>query len=209
MSTRDALAVIVNRNQFYRDGYRILLKIAFGQVVVIGLLLAVLIVFYASVKPQYRFFATTSDGRIIDLVPLDQPYRDDVLAWATQAARDATTFAYHDYQLRLQAASSRFTTTGWNNFVQALDKSGILEAVKSRRLAVVGRPDAAPQVVQQGVVNGVYRWEIQMPFTIEYMGAESQQVLPARSVLTLIVQRMPNLENPDGIGIEQWVQEQR
>ena len=45
MADQNALATVVNRNAFYRDGYRVLLKVAFIEALVILVLLASLIWF--------------------------------------------------------------------------------------------------------------------------------------------------------------------
>jgi len=200
----NAIETIVNRNEFYQDGYRLLLRLALVQAFLIVVLTVSLLMIFLMDKPIYRFFATTSDGRIIDIVPLDNPYRGDVVAWTSQAATEAMTFAFTDYRLRLQSSSKFFTQRGWQTFIDALTKSRILEAVDKRQLNVKGTPGAAPQIKRQGVVNGVYQWVLEMPFTIEYLGS-GEIPQPTTGTLTLVVQRVPNLENPQGIGIDQWI----
>lgn len=201
---RDAVETVVTRNAFYQDGYRRLLKVAMLQLLVILVLIGALVAFFMLNQPRYRFFATTSDGRIIDIVPLDTPYRNDVVAWASQAATESMTFAYHDYRMRLQNSSKFFTSRGWDTYVDALNKARIIETMEKRQLNIKGTPGAAPQIVRQGVVDGVYQWVLKMPYKIEYLGTGD---VPQATVgdLTLVVQRVPNLENPDGIGIDQWI----
>ncbi|MGE3770339.1 MAG: DotI/IcmL/TraM family protein [Bdellovibrionales bacterium] len=201
---RNAVETIVNRNEFYQDGYRMLLKLALVQGFLIVVLAGSLLAIFLMEKPIYRFFATTSDGRIIDIVPLDNPYRGDVVAWSSQAATEAMTFAFTDYRLRLQNSSKFFTQRGWQTFIEALNKARVLEAVDKRQLNVKGTPNAAPQIKRQGVVNGVYQWVLEMPYTIEYLGS-GEIPQPTSGTLTLVVQRVPNLENPQGIGIDQWI----
>lgn len=203
---RDAIATIVNRNQFYQDGYRVLLKVALVQGLLIIMLVASLIAIYVLDKPEYRFFATTADGRIIDVVPLNAPYRGDVVAWASQAAVEAMTFSFSDYRMRLQNSARFFTQRGWQTFLEALNTSRLLETVDKRQLNVKGNPRAAPQIKRQGVVNGVYQWVLEMPYEIEYLGPDNIAMpQPTIGTLTLVVQRVPTLENPEGIGIDQWI----
>ncbi len=200
----DAVHTIFTRNAFYQDGYRSLIRIALLQLIAILVLLGILIGYFLFSQPRYRFFATTADGRIIDIVPLDQPYRQDVVAWASQAATEAMTFAYSDYRMRLQAASPKFTTRGWDTYISALNSARIIETMDKRQLNIKGTPGAAPQIVRQGVVNGVYQWVLKFPYAIEYLGV-GEKPQPTTGDLTLVVQRVPNLENPDGIGIDQWI----
>jgi len=201
---RNAVETVINRNEFYQDGYRTLLKVALVQAALIAILATTLFITYTNQDPIYRFFATTADGRIIDIVPLDNPYRGDVVAWSSQSATEAMTFAFTDYRMRLQNSSKFFTQRGWDTFIEALNKSRILEAVDKRQLNVKGAPTAAPQIKRQGVVNGIYQWVLEMPYTIEYLGS-GEIPQPTSGTLTLVVQRVPNLENPQGIGIDQWI----
>lgn len=201
---RDAVQMVFTRNAFYQDGYRLMLKVALVQLLIIGALIAALIGLFVMSEPRYRFFATTSDGRIIDIVPLENPYRNDVVAWASQAATESMTFAYHDYRMRLQGNSRYFTTRGWDTFVGALNTARIIETMEKRQLNIKGTPGAAPQIIRQGVVDGVYQWVLKMPYKIEYLGAGEIPQATAGD-LTLVVQRVPNLENPDGVGIDQWI----
>lgn len=202
---RDAVATIINRNQFYQDGYRLLLKVALIQGLLVLVLVAALIAIFVLDKPEYRFFATTSDGRIVDVVPLDVPYRGDVVAWSSQAAVEAMTFSFTDYRMRLQNSARFFTQRGWQTFVDALTKSRILETIDKRQLNLRGSPRGAAQIKRQGVVNGVYQWVLEMPYDVEYLGARDQIPQPTVGRLTLVVQRIPTLENPEGIGIDQWI----
>lgn len=203
---RDAIATIVTRNQFYQDGYRLLLKVALVQGLLVAVLVSSLIAIFVFDKPEYRFFATTADGRIVDVVPLNAPYRGDVVAWASQAAVEAMTFSFSDYRMRLQNSARFFTQRGWQTFVDALNSSRILETIDKRQLNLRGTPRAAPQIKRQGVVNGIYQWVLEMPYDIEYLGPQGTGIpQPTVGRLTLVVQRIPTLENPEGIGIDQWI----
>lgn len=203
---RDAIATIINRNQFYQDGYRLLLKVALVQGILVAILVSSLIAIFVLDKPEYRFFATTADGRIIDIVPLDVPYRGDVVAWSSQAAVEAMTFGFSDYRMRLQNSARFFTQRGWQTFLDALNTSRILETIDKRQLNLRGNPRGAAQIKRQGVVNGVYQWVLEMPYDIEYLGPQGMGIpQPTVGRLTLVVQRIPTLENPEGIGIDQWI----
>ena len=116
MPIKDAVTTILNRNAFYRDGYRLLLRISFIQAAVIGLLILGIIGLSLTMKTRSVYFATTSDGRIINIVPLSEPYLTpaQVIAWTATTAQNVMRFGYHDYRERLQQVSSSFTTTGWS-----------------------------------------------------------------------------------------------
>ncbi len=204
-----ALVTVVTRNEFYRDGFRNLIRIAILEgVIIVGLILTLIVYINNSVSHD-RYFATTADGRIMQLAPLNQPYMTTaaLLSWVAQAATDVMTFGFHDYQRQLQAASRHFTKTGWETFTTALQASRIVESVQAQQQVVTAVPRSAPVLLKQGVLNGRYRWVIQMPIQVSYKATNSNR--NDNLLLTLVIERVPSLENPDGVGIEQWIAEQK
>lgn len=203
------LVTVVTRNEFYRDGFRKMINLAiFEAVIIVGLILA-LIVYINNAQPEDRYFATTADGRIMQLTPLHLPNMTpaSLLSWVSQAATDVMTFGFHDYQRRLQASSRHFTKTGWDTFTAALQRARIVESVQAQQQVVTAVPRSAPVILQQGVLRGVYRWQIQLPIQVTYKSATEGRT--DNLLLTLVVERVSALENPAGVGIEQWIAEQR
>jgi intracellular multiplication protein IcmL len=206
MTQKDALATVMNRNAFYRDGYRLMLRISLIQGIVIAVLLACMVALAVLASHTRQvYFATTADGRIINIVPLNEPYRSpaDVIAWTAATAQNVMRFGYHDYRDRLQQVSSNFTPTGWDSFNKALKDSNILDAIQARKLVVLMDINGAPEIKNAFVKNGVYTWYLQFPVTIHFDGEAPPQ--PIATTLLLQVMRVSNLQNPDGISIEQWV----
>ena len=205
MPIKDAVSTILNRNAFYRDGYRLLLKISLIQAVVIVAMVMAIITMVLTMKPRSVYFATTSDGRIINIVPLNEPYRSsaDIIAWTAATAQNVMRFGYHDYRDRLQQVSSNFTPGGWDSFNKALKESGFLDAIDKRKLVVTMDINAAPEITNAFVRNGIYTWYLQMPVTIKFDGDAPPG--PITTTLRLQVVRVSTLQNPEGISIEQWV----
>jgi len=205
MPVKDAIATILNRNAFYRDGYRLLLRISMIQ----GLVIAVLVVCIAglllTVHTKQIYFATTSDGRIISIVPLNEPFRSqaEVISWAARTSRNVMSFDYKDFKERLQAASNNFTPSGWETFSKALKESNIVDAITARKLVVSLDVNMAPEIRNEGVRNGVYTWIMRYPVTIKFDGNEAPASIEMQLSLTVV--RVSTLVNPDGISIESWV----
>jgi intracellular multiplication protein IcmL len=199
------LVTIVTRNEFYRDGFRNLIKIAILEgVVIVGLILTLLVYIQTS-QPSDRYFATTADGRIMQMTPLDQPNMDTpaLLSWVAAAASDVMTFNYTDYQRRLQQSSKHFTKVGWETFAAALQRSRIIDSVTAQNQMVSAQPKTAPVLIQEGPLGGKYRWVVSMPLIVNYKGqtASRQDTLQ----LSLVIERVAALENPNGVGIAQWI----
>jgi intracellular multiplication protein IcmL len=205
MAIKDAISTVLNRNAFYRDGYRLLLRISLIQTVIIVLLIVAIAALALTMKPRLVYFATTSDGRIIPIVPLNDAYLSSaqVIAWAAATSQNVMRFGYHDYRDRLQQVSSNFTATGWESFNKALKEANFIDAIQARKLVVTMDINAAPEIQSEFVRDGVHTWYVQFPVTIKFDGNEPPQ--PISTTLRLQIVRVSTLQNPDGISIEQWV----
>jgi intracellular multiplication protein IcmL len=200
-----ALEAVVTRNAFYRDGYRFWMKVAFIQsLALVGVLIALTLTIATS-KPEDRFFATTADGRLIRMTPLNESNMNDaaIISWASRAASDIMTFGFHDYQRRLQENANYFTRRGWQTFSEALEKSRITETVEKSQQVVSAVVNGAPTITQQGLTNGIYRWIIQLPLVVTYQSGSATQT--EKLSLTLTIVRTSTLDNPSGVGIQQWI----
>lgn len=205
MPVKDVVATVLNRNAFYRDGYRILMRISMIQTLVIGLLVLAIVGLAMTVKTRSVYFATTSDGRIINIVPLNEPYlsQAQVIAWAASTVQNVLQFGYHDYRNRLQQASNNFTQTGWASFEKALKEANFMLTIEARKLVVTTEISAAPEIQNEFVRDGVYSWYVQLPVVIRFDGDQPPQ--PIQTTLRLQIVRVSTLQNPDGVSIEQWV----
>ncbi len=200
----DALVVVKNRNDFYRDNYRKVVGMLLFSVLIMTILAGGLIYLVAN-PPQPRYFATTIDGRISPLVPLDQPNiaPSALLQWANTAAISAYTYNFVNYRQALQEAQNYFTPDGWSAFMEALNSSNNLTAVIAKKLVVSAVATGAPIILQQGILSGIYAWRVQMPMLVTYQSAS--QFSRQSIIVTMLITRVSTLNSPQGIGIAQFV----
>lgn len=200
----DALTAVTLRNTFYRDGQRKVILVLLLSIIVNFLMISLLI-YLVTHPPIPKYFATTIKGRITPMFAMDEPNQSDsaVLQWTNQAAIAAFTYNFVNYRTELQASSDFFTSSGWTQFLKALEDSNNLDAVKAKKLIVSAVATSAPIILQKGLLNGRYSWRIQMPLLVTYQSASefSQQ----RNVVTILVTRISTLNSPRGIGIAQFV----
>ncbi len=199
------LGTVVVRNEFYRDGYRSLLKLAMIQSIVILALIGAMYFVVNNNQPENRYFATTEDGRLVPMIALSQPNLSTpaLLSWVAQAATEVMTFGFNDYRRRLQSASRNFTRRGWESFTQALQKSRIIERVEANQQVVTAAPQGAPILQSESAVAGRYQWVVQLPMVLTYQSGNKR--ISDRLLVTLVIVRVPRLESPNGVGIEQWI----
>jgi intracellular multiplication protein IcmL len=200
----DALETVRLRHNFYRDNYRkVLLALLFMILLVMGE--AITIYWQITNRPSPKYFATGADGRITPLYALDQPNlaTQAVLQWANTAAVSCYTYNFVNYREALQNSSKYFTSNGWSQFMNAVESSNNLDAVKAKKLVVSAVAAGAPIILQQGVISGRFAWKVQLPLLVSYLSA-SQQIQQSLLV-TMLISRIPTLNNPEGIGIDQFV----
>ena len=200
-----ALGAVVLRNQFYRDSYRTMLKVATLQLfVILGLIGAMFFVIQTH-QPENRYFATTEDGRLVPMVPLTDPNLSNpaLMSWVAQAATEVMTFGFNDYKRRLQEASRNFTPRGWESFSQALQRSRIIEMMETNQQVLTAAPQGAPVLQSEGLVLGRYQWVVQIPMVLSYQAGTKTR--SDRLLVTLVIVRVPRLESVSGVGIEQWI----
>ncbi len=200
----DALTVVALRNKFYKDSQRkiiMALLIAISCNVVFGCIL----IYIITHPPEPKYFATSINGRITPLFPLNEPNQSDsaVLQWANQAAIASFTYNFVNYRDELQSSSGFFTAEGWDQFLNALKQSNNLDAVKAKKLIVSAVATRAPIILQKGVLNGNYSWRVQMPILVTYQSAS--EFTQQNNVVTILITRVSTLNSPRGIGISQFV----
>lgn len=200
----DALVAVAMRNNFYRDGQRKIMGILLISMIA-NFILASMLVYIITHPPAPKYFATSINGRITPLFAMNEPNQSDsaVLQWANQAAIAAFTYNFVNYRSELQASSGFFTADGWDQFLNALQQSNNLEAVKVKKLIVSAVATRAPVILQKGILNGRFAWRVQMPLLVTYQSASefSQQT----NVVTMLISRVSTLNSPRGIGIAQFV----
>lgn len=203
---QDALAMVYLRNEFYRDNYRRIVVILLLSML-INLGLGVILYWMYSHPPEPKYFATSINGRITPLYPLNEPNQSDsaVLQWANQAAIASYSYNFVNYREELQSASEFYTSGGWEAFLKALQGSNLLNAVRAKKLIVSAVATRAPVILQKGVIGGYYSWQVQMPVLVTFQSAS--EFTQQTNVVTMLIRRVSTLNQPRGIGISQIVVE--
>lgn len=202
--TTGELSKIIARNNYYQDGSRRLI-VCIAIAFLFNIISVIAIIYIYTHPPAPVYFPTSASGRITKLYPLDQPHPDDavVLQWTNLAAIAAYSYNFVNYRSELEAASEFFTADGWTSFLKSLKDSNNLLAVVTKKLVVSGQATRTPEILQKGVIKGRYSWRIKIPMIVTYQ-SNSQYTTQNIDVI-LLVTRVPSLNSPQGIGIEQFV----
>lgn len=202
----DALGAIDARNKTYKKNQRRAVKI-FLFSVLNNVLLLMILIYLINHPPAPTYFPVTLDGHIVPLIPLSQPNlsKEEVLTWTEQAVVASYSYSFVNYREEIQAASGFFTPRGWTAFLNALQSSNNLEAVKGRRMVVSAQLLGAAQLEKTGHLGDSYAWGIKVPILATF---QNNTEFTQQSLLVhLVIIRVSILNTPSGIGIEQMVVE--
>lgn len=200
----NGLKLVLERHAFYNDKYRLSL-IALGLLLVLNLLLLVGIIYGVTHPRPPEFFATTADGRIINVHPLNDPVVTDdfILQWSATVARSAFDLDFVNWKEELQRLTSKFTPSGWAWFLQQLKGSNNLATIQDLKMVSDAKITGAPQLLRKAVVGGHYAWEVQIPLLVTYQNQKRN--ITQTVMLTMVILRMPVKDYPQRIAVNNFI----
>lgn len=199
----EALRTVKLRNDFYRDNFRRMVWILLVSILLnVGLI--VVLLFMTTHRPQPVYFATSNDGRLVRLQPRTDPVMNNtaVLSWVSRSVPAIYRLDFLNYRSQLNAVRKYFTPYGWKQFVNAFAPT--IERIKKQHLVASAAPAGVPVIMREGIVNGVFSWQVQIPLVVSFQKGSTEQV--QHVVWTLILQRVNNTQSDQLLGISQVVQ---
>ncbi len=121
------------KNEYYRNGSRALMRIINIQAVLIFSLTVGLTTYLNDLQSQDRFYAATTDGKIMRITGLLLPNmgRMALSDWAASAASQIMTFGFNDYESRFYQSQKDFTPAGFETFRRAMRQIKLIEDMAS------------------------------------------------------------------------------
>lgn len=200
-----AAATELSRTSLNRDKFALLLMVIYGLIA--ALTVSVVVNVYLGTRPvEYRYFTTTPQGKITELVALNRPIQNtnEVLSWASTVITNAYSMSFANYAAQLEDLKPNFTAAGWRGYEDALNRADFTKRLLSQQYVTTAVPQKAPVVIAEGLMpNGAYAWRLQVPILVTFQSASSN-TSQTYNVETTIV-RVPESDNPKGLGIAQIV----
>ena len=190
---------------FYRSAYKNRLNFLILMVFLNALLL-VWICYWVThhKKPDYFMVTAKAPGeeRRERIFSIDQPVVSsaELFQWATISAITLNTYNFVNWRQVFQEASANFTPEGWKEFLNAFLISKTLDTVIERKLSVSAVAINAPVIKQKGMLNGVYKWKVQLPLLLTYESASKTTFQPV--LVTMLITRTASADIFRGIAIE-------
>lgn len=159
---------------------------------------------------QFRYLMTEPSGRLLPVVPLDQPHQSDeeIVKWTVDAVTQIYTFDFANFRRQFQNAQKLMTPIGWENFHTALRDSGNFVAVTENRYVTTAAPSGPAIVVSKGLLSDAYgnvrySWVIDVPLLVSYRS--SKQVTSQDLIVRVNIVRVPSYVNYVGSQIRQII----
>jgi len=206
MSQQDGLKMVMMRNMFYRDSYRNALLIL-AMMILVNVLLAFCVFYKAATPPSPMYFATTADGRLLNIKPLSDPAVSDsfVVQWTANKVRAAFNQDYIHWRSQLQEVQDAFTPGGWKHFLGSMQSSNNLKTLVDLKMVSNAEITGAPQILEKAIISGHFAWKIKIPVLVTF--ASEKKTIPMPMNVTVIVLRMPVTEFPQMIAINNFLPE--
>lgn len=198
----EAVATILARDAYARERHYLLIRVIMGLLIALGCSSASNL-YLATRPPVNHYFATSGDGRLMQLTPVNRPIGSEaeLNTWTANSVVQAYTFSFANYRAEQSAAQKNFTPQGWRSFQLALRESNLLQTVIDERYVTTAAPTGAPVLLDSGLVEGRYAYKLQMPMVVTYQS--SARTTSQNLMMDIIVVRQPETDNPRGLGIAQ------
>lgn len=204
----DALMMVFSRNAFYKRLHYLILAAFALSVLVIAILLSV-IIFLIKNPTRPLYFATDNVGRLIQIIPVNQPNMtaDQVAAWVTEAVQATLSYDFVNFHSQVQSAQKYFTDYGWSNYMKALTASNNLLGLAQNKWVIIAQIFDRPKIITQGLLSGAYAYKFEMPVLLTYWYPPYDDNSKRTNALqvSVIVQRRPILQSYKGLGIVQLI----
>lgn len=120
---------------------------------------------------------------------------DFILSWAEYAVTQSFDFNLASLDTQLQKLQSCYTKKGWVGFAAALQKSGNIDAIKTKNLTVSSELDGSAQLLDANDTQ----WKIILPLKVVYQNDQEEEVHFLNIYLTI------GWKNAYGLGITQMI----
>lgn len=204
MSEQDVFNLQLQKNTFYRDKFRKMMKLI-TLLVISAILLLSTFIFQSLKREKVTYYGSSTNGEQTPLHALSDPVLTEQLItqWASIASKKVYQLNFEDYSSQLDAMKIYFTKAGWSSYNDAMQSSGLLSDIKSRKLEVDAIVTDDPVVKDTGLNHGVRYWDVEMPVLVSFSSASVTGV-SKKLIIRMRVVRSKDIAAPSGLQIEHF-----
>ncbi|GGF93392.1 MULTISPECIES: DotI/IcmL/TraM family protein [Cysteiniphilum] len=200
---QDNLKLVMQNASFYRENFRLLIKV----IIVSGLFNVFLLLacWYCYHSKQEKFLAVNDHGVIKQIMLAETPSINNqmVINWVSQNIVKVYALDFLNYRHELSGVEPLFTSDGWRSFNSAFTNT--LTQIKNKKIVVSATLNDVPVVTAEGYLSGIRSWKIQVPLLISYSKGDEVQNIQVILQVTLEQQKVKDA-NQSLFGIAQIIQ---
>lgn len=181
-------------------------KVVLYQAIIIAVLSVLLIIsVIAAINSDNKYFASSPDGKITPMVPLDNPVINDngIKIFAVYTLYDVLNLDFDTWRQDLEKGRGGFIDKGLGNLITAVKDAGIIDIMEKDRVNL--RTEfGTPVISQKGIKDKVATWVVQIPITFNFVGQNTTSK-PLKFILIATIRAVDNNKYPKGVAISQVV----
>lgn len=160
--------------------------------------------YLVSHRPRPVYFASSSSGKIVPMVPLDRPVRSErwLIEWSASTIEDLLTISAVNYNASFLRIRDKFLPSTFGQIVDTFDKNGMKKYILDNRMDTYVALENAPVIVNEGVMNGQRSWKIQAPIVLTFTNGAGRT--PKHFVVEMVVSRVPTFVNKNGVVVSSF-----
>jgi hypothetical protein len=146
----------------------------------------------------------------VNAVPLNLPHRTarEVARWIMIATAESLSFDTGTFDARQKKVATYFTPEAYQKYLTFLDTGFYREKLRSGSISLHNFVREEPFMINNGVVDGSYRWLFEVPVMLSYLpagtsGYKDQDPTNEELVFRIEVMRSPG-SGPEEILISNW-----
>ncbi|KKF38527.1 hypothetical protein EYY93_01885 [Hafnia paralvei] len=171
----------------------------------ISLSLILVISVLVAINTDIKYFATSPDGSLTPIIPLDQPVITDngIKIFTRDTLYDVLNLDFDTYREDLEKGRDGFTDKGLADMINAVKNAGIIDIMTKERVNT--RTEFSTAIIsKKGIKNKVAYWEVQIPITISFVGQNTTSK-PMKFILIATLNSVEKNKNAKGVAISQVV----
>ncbi len=148
---------------------------------------------------------------LADNSPLDIRHRNTsiISSWVMKVVPQAISLNATNYNEGIAQLDEFLNATAKAQYLKFINETGLMKAVQSGAYDIRAFVEDTPELLNEGVVNGRYRWAFQVKMVTSIVDSNAKDyrnVVPDNRLITLTIQvgRTPDVDNEHGVIIERW-----
>lgn len=186
--------------------HRRLINLLWVQSLTLGGMALLMVLVIPLLQPINLYNLLSPTQEATPIIGLNEPNvtKRALLSWSATSITEILTFGFGNYDKQLAKQRPRFTSLGWDGFLEAVASQGLRTQFKKNQLVLTTVPSDAPVVVSEGLNDeNHYQWNVEMPVIMTFL-TNDNVTKRQRNIIRLEIVRVPSRENIQGIAIQSW-----